>query len=121
MVMQKIIHKECSHHGLTDYILEGRGTYRCRLCRSQRVSKWRKNNKTKLVAEFGGKCVVCDYDKCVGNMVFHHTDPTKKDFTISSKGHTISYEKLKEEAKKCILLCCRCHGELHAGLISIPE
>ena len=77
--------------------------------------------KRKLVKEFGGQCKICNYDRCVENMVFHHLDPSKKDFAISASGSTISYKKAKAEAEKCILLCCRCHGEVHAGLVSIPE
>jgi hypothetical protein len=119
--MQKTIQKQCQHHGLTVYILEGRGTYRCRQCRSERVSQWRQANKEKLVAEFGGKCIICGYNRCVANMVFHHNDPAQKEFSISAKGHTIAYKFLKREAEKCTLLCCRCHGEVHAGLVSIPE
>jgi len=118
--MEKIIQKECEYHGVTDYILEGRGTHRCRKCRSERVSRWRKNNKERLVAEFGGACKICGYNKCVGNMVFHHMDPMQKGFSIAEKGNTISYERLKKEAQKCTLLCCRCHGEVHAGLTFIP-
>lgn len=118
--MQKIIQKECDHHGMTEYILEGRGTYRCRRCRSERVSRWRKNSKANLVSEFGGKCKICNYDRCIANMVFHHVDPTKKDFTIAAKGQIYAYERLRKEASKCVLLCCRCHGEVHAGLVSIP-
>ena len=25
-------------------------------------------------------------------------------------------EKIKKEVDKCMLLCCRCHRELHAGI-----
>jgi hypothetical protein len=54
-------------------------------------------------------------------MVFHHKDPTQKDFSISAKGQTLAYTTLLKEAQKCLLLCCRCHGEVHAGLVCIPE
>jgi hypothetical protein len=51
-------------------------------------------------------------------MVFHHRDPSKKDFEINAT--TKAFSKMKVEADKCDLLCCRCHGEVHAGIISIP-
>ena len=89
------------------------------ICGSCRVTKWRQEKKKTLVAEHGGKCQICGYDKCIPNMVFHHRDPNEKEFGIT--GMTISIEKLRAEAEKCILLCCRCHGEVHAGLVSIPE
>jgi hypothetical protein len=42
---------------------------------------------------------------------FHHLDPTKKDFTIGGKSW--SYERLKQEVDKCILVCANCHIEIH--------
>lgn len=82
------------------------------------VISWRQRTKKKLVEYKGGKCALCDYNKCIANMVFHHRDPSKKDFGIS--GMSVEFEKLKVEVDKCVLLCCRCHGEVHAGLVSIP-
>jgi hypothetical protein len=47
-------------------------------------------------------------------MHFHHTDPAEKDFSISTK--LTSFEAIKAELIKCILLCNRCHSEVHDGL-----
>lgn len=88
------------------------------ICGSCRVTKWRQEKKKILVIEHGGKCKICGYDRCLSNLTFHHRDPSVKEFGIT--GITINFEKIREEAKKCILLCCRCHGEVHAGIISIP-
>jgi len=88
-------------------------------CNSCRVSEWRRNKKKQLVEYKGGKCQICGYDRCIDNLVFHHLDPSKKEFQIS--GVTKSFNNLKTEVDKCILLCHICHGEVHAGLISIPE
>ena len=52
----------------------------------------------------GGKCFVCGYDKCVGALQFHHKNPNEKDFTISGK--TLSFDRLKNEVDKCMLVCC---------------
>lgn len=60
----------------------------------------------------GGKCILCNYSKCIANLAFHHLDPTKKDFIISD-GHSRTFDKIKTELDKCILLCQNCHGELH--------
>lgn len=84
----------------------------------QKVVRWRQNTKRKLVAYKGGKCEICGYNHCIANLIFHHNDPEEKDFGIS--GRTMAFSKMKKEADKCHLLCCRCHGEVHAGLISFP-
>ena len=53
------------HHGATEFILEGRGYYRCKRCRSEGVARRRRKVKQMLVAEAGGCCVVCGYDRCL--------------------------------------------------------
>jgi 5-methylcytosine-specific restriction endonuclease McrA len=58
----------------------------------------------------GGCCQVCGYNKCLGALEFHHTNPTQKDFVISSK-HKI--KNINNELDKCILLCSNCHREEH--------
>ena len=76
-----------------------------------------KRTKEKLIEYKGGKCQVCGYNKCASALEFHHLDPSQKDFTIS--GGTKSFESLKPEVDKCILVCANCHREIHAGLIKI--
>jgi len=66
------------------------------------------------VAYKGDKCERCGYDHCIDALEFHHIDPTQKDFSISSKGYTRSWSKVKEELDKCMILCANCHRELHA-------
>lgn len=78
------------------------------------VSDWRKRTKIKLVEYKGGKCEVCGYDKMVSVLQFHHNNPLEKDFTISGKSW--SYEKLRLEVDKCILLCANCHLEIHENI-----
>lgn len=43
----------------------------------------------------------------------HHVDPKTKDINISKLVQRSSKNKLKEELKKCIVLCCICHREVH--------
>lgn len=43
---------------------------------------------------------------------FHHKDPTQKSFQIS-QGERYGWEKVKEEIKKCIVLCSNCHRDFH--------
>ena len=61
----------------------------------------------------GGKCVKCGYNKCNAALDFHHLDPTQKEFNLGSHGHTRSWERMKVELDKCILLCANCHREIH--------
>jgi hypothetical protein len=85
--------------------------------KSKAVVAWRIRAKQALVDYKGGKCIVCGYNRYIGNLTFHHLDPNEKEFQISGK--SISLDKLKVEADKCALLCHLCHGELHAGLIQL--
>lgn len=64
----------------------------------------------------GSKCERCGYNRCMEALEFHHIDPTKKDFNVSSRGHTRSWKRVKEELDKCVLLCANCHRELHTEL-----
>lgn len=114
----KYLFKNCKHHGNTEYVLEpSRNAYRCKKCRMESVSQRRKNKKLKLIKEFGGKCKICNYDKCDRALEFHHINPKKKSFGICYKGNIGKpYNELLEEAKKCILVCANCHREIEAGL-----
>lgn len=98
----------------------------CKLCSSVRVRGWYKNNRNKrqqaankrnqqrrdeCVDALGGECMRCGglFPRCVYD--FHHRDPTTKVDAISN---LLSKPKLlKEELKKCDLLCANCHRVKH--------
>ena len=80
----------------------------------ERQTASRTQLKQRLVDMFGGKCLFCGYNRCLASLDFHHKDPTKKEFAIS-RGRSL--EKTLAEAKKCVLACKNCHGEIEAGLI----
>ena len=82
----------------------------------ERVKKRRRDLKKMAVDYKGGCCERCGYDKCIEALEFHHKDPNEKDFGIAHKGHTKSWEKIKKEVDKCILVCSNCHREIHAEL-----
>jgi uncharacterized protein YerC len=84
---------------------------------SQSVINWRKRTKRRLIEYKGGSCELCGYSKCDRALEFHHLNPDEKDFGISGK--SLSFDKLKEEVDKCILVCSNCHCEIHDGLIKI--
>lgn len=82
--------------------------------RVKQVIYWRIKAKRLLVEYKGGECEKCGYKKCIDALEFHHKDPNEKDFTISGKSW--SFERLKKEADKCILVCSNCHKEIHFNL-----
>lgn len=79
------------------------------------VKTFRQKNKERAVKYKGGKCVKCGYDKCIIALEFHHIDPKEKDFSPSSNMNK-SWEKIKLELDKCILVCSNCHREIHYNL-----
>lgn len=52
---------------------------------------------------------------------FHHRDPARKRFGLGSRGLARSIEDLREEAKKCVLLCANCHAMVEAGAARLPR
>jgi len=120
--MDKNIQKECLKHGMRRHRLSKNGEYYryfCVKCASEAVIKRRKKIKQKAVDYKGGKCKLCGYNKCVSALEFHHKDPTTKEFSIGLNGATRSWNKVKEELDKCILICANCHREVHEGLLWI--
>lgn len=85
------------------------------------VTKRRHKLKELSVQYKGGKCIFCGYSKCVGALELHHVNPDEKDFSLSVRGLTRSWERIKVELEKCILVCANCHREVHAGIRKIPS
>lgn len=106
----------CKKHGETDFVLDNTGRWRCKKCRSESTQKRRDKVKLLSIEYKGGKCEICGYNKCPDALEFHHIDSTQKDFGIGEKGYTKSFESIKTELDKCMLLCCRCHREIHYKL-----
>ena len=88
---------------------------------SDKVKKWRKNTKSKIVKAMGGECQICGYSKCDEGLDLHHIDPTKKEIGFGRiMANPRNVGKILVELEKCILLCCRCHREIHNGIIELP-
>lgn len=111
----------CRSHGETAFVMEGRGYYRCKRCRQERVARRRRDLKSILVAEAGGACCICGYRRYVGALQFHHVDPSEKRLEISGNGVTLSLSAVRAEARKCALVCSNCHAELEGGVAEIPD
>lgn len=113
------IQKECKIHGLTTFAERkenGSSRYRCRKCAVDAVLKRRRKVKSQAIEYKGGSCVKCGYNKSNNALQFHHLDPTTKEFGIAEHGHCKSWERVKVELDKCILLCANCHAETHEEL-----
>ena len=113
--------RTCAVHGMQPFVLDRAGTYRCPRCASEAVQRRRRNLKEIVVREAGGACRLCGYDAYVGALEFHHLDPMAKRFGLSQGGLTRSLEAVREEARKCILLCSNCHAEVEGGVRALPS
>lgn len=101
------VERKCKECGRIFHTKNASGV--CSTCKSR---KQRNTKRDIIIKECGGKCQVCGYDKCRDALCFHHVDPTKKSFNLSTSWHA-KLSKLREEASKCLLLCANCHFEIH--------
>jgi len=85
------------------------------------VAKRRRKLKSMAIEYKGGKCQLCGYSKYQGALDLHHINPKEKDFGIGDKGYTRSWDKIRAELDKCILVCATCHREVEAGITQLPE
>lgn len=112
-----LITKECKKHGMTVFYKRTDSSgYICKKCNSENTVLKRKKYILKAIEYKGGCCLFCGYKKCVAALEFHHLNPETKEFGISNSGNIKSWEKMKVELDKCILLCSNCHKELHYTL-----
>lgn len=81
----------------------------------EKLKSYRKRVKEKLVKYKGGKCELCGYCRCYSALDFHHIDPENKSFHISANLNK-SFDTLKKEVDKCIMVCANCHREIHEGI-----
>lgn len=116
--------RRCERHGVTEFAQYGSGQkrgfqWRCKRCVGEAVTRRKQKIKRTLVEEAGGCCAVCGYNRCIINLTFHHVDPKEKRFPMTMAiGRSIA--TFRDEAKKCVLVCANCHGEIEAGLIKSP-
>ncbi len=110
----------CSVHGASQLVPRPEGGFRCLKCRNAAVTQRRRQMKTRLVQEAGGRCVACGYSRSVAALHFHHLDPATKSFTIAGAGVTRSLARARAEVAKCILLCANCHAEVEVGARQVP-
>ena len=68
--------------------------------------------KRQAIEYCGGKCTHCGGIFPPAVYDFHHIDPNEKEVAIS-KIMSHSWESIKIELNKCILLCANCHRIEH--------
>ena len=85
----------------------------CRECHRKRISRKAGKQKLQAIEYKGGKCSICGYNEFPSAMDFHHLDPKVKEFSLQRARYR-PFEEIKEELDKCILVCARCHREIHA-------
>ncbi len=110
----------CELHGDKFFITYKGNRSCCKKCRNERIFEYRRYCKKTLVGLFGGKCEICGYSKSVRSLQFHHIDPSTKSFSLGHWSNVLCLEKMLEEAKKCLLLCANCHGEVEEGTTVVP-
>lgn len=77
-----------------------------------RIAAKRRSLKEKAILHLGGRCVICGYTGTPAAFDFHHLHG--KDFNVGSRIDS-AWDKVVNELSKCVLLCCRCHREVHDG------
>ena len=58
-------------------------------------------------------CKQCGYSECPWALQLHHTDPDRKEFTVSHALQSHPWDEVVEETRKCVVYCSRCHTEWH--------
>lgn len=83
---------------------------RCGSCNTK-IRRYRA--KTAAIRYLGGKCRDCGWHGNQAALQFHHTDPAKKEFIIGNVANK-NWNLIKNELKKCIILCANCHAIKHS-------
>jgi hypothetical protein len=88
--------------------------HKCKFCYLLVKRKLRKTRQEWLLNyKKNAKC-----DRCsIGDyrvLEFHHIDGKDKDFSIAvARNNNLSLDKIKQEIKKCVILCANCHRITH--------
>jgi hypothetical protein len=112
------VYRDCPRHGRVIFRSYG-GRWKCRRCVGEAVTRRHRKVRAILIEEASGCCAICGYDRCTWNLHFHHVDPATKSFSMTM-GSGKGLAAYREEAKKCVLLCANCHGEVEYGLVESP-
>lgn len=96
------------HKKFNDY--QERNRNRCGSCNTK-IRRFRA--KAAAIKYMGGKCAKCGWQGDQAVFQFHHVRSNKKDFAIGNVANK-SWDIIKKELKKCVLLCANCHAVEHS-------
>lgn len=107
-----MICKKCGTTDESDFYKDNytRNSWNCKKCAKRYSFEKRRFIKKKCVEYKGGECVKCGYKRNYSALEFHHVTDDK-DFLITKSSY--SWDKIRAELDKCILLCSICHKEEH--------
>jgi hypothetical protein len=105
---------KCQQCG-ADYIYNNKRRCTLKYCRKCYCKQYWDKTFAYVKSQKRSGCCICGYKKYEGALCFHHLNLHTKKFDIARQ-HKRSMKEWQEELKKCILLCNRCHAEVHAGL-----
>lgn len=100
----------CKLCGNTFKEYEYRNRTRCGSCNTK-IRRFRA--KAAAIKYLGGKCVICGWYGNQAALQFHHQNPNEKDFIIGNVANK-SWDSIKVELQKCVLLCANCHMITHS-------
>ena len=79
----------------------------------KKYKELRKNILRALSLEIKSKgCNKCGYKDNMRKLLFHHVDPSTKEFNIADLWNR-TIKQHKEELDKCVVLCFKCHAAVH--------
>ena len=112
----------------SDYYLTGKITKsgrnipnrRCKSCVTQ-TKKDRRHNIRAWLKQYKRNCAcaLCGYSKethpnfTITALEFHHPQNNKEFAVGEAAARGMAIKKIKKEIDKCVILCSRCHTEIH--------
>lgn len=106
MLICRLCNREFKHYGT-----QQRQTNRCGACNTK-IRRFRA--KAAAIRMLGGKCTKCGWHGNQAALQFHHKNSDTKDFIIGNVANK-SWDSIKTEMQKCVLLCANCHMIEHSS------
>lgn len=125
-------YRTCSHCNkrkhISDFYLSGKFTKagknipsrKCKKCVNE-IKKNRRHNIRAWLKQYkrNSKCSICGYSKethpnfSIHALEFHHPQNNKEFAIGEAAARGLAIKKIKKEIDKCVILCSRCHTEIH--------
>lgn len=122
--------RQCIHCGefkqLSEFFANKRMTLgvesKCKECAKKYQRKKRREKWSKLFNYKGAACQHCGISEYHRPEIyeFHHVDPKTKEYQIADL-LMCKWERVKEEADKCLMLCANCHKTEHARMRNVKN